>query len=102
MDEERHEPGCDLSAIALPSSLGQLTGLIPELHGADAMVDLRAVPRRAVRSSPTARGSMVGPPPEHVRRARASIKPKEPPGPPPRRVLERQTRWRGSRSVATS
>ena len=33
--------------------------LIPKLHGADATVDLRAVPRRAVRSSPmSARGSM--------------------------------------------
>ena len=107
-DEELHEPGSDLSSIALPSSLGGvLTGLIPELLGADAMVDLRAVPRRAVRTGQDSRGSMrppepVGPPPHHIRRDKPSVRPREPPGPPPRRILEQQAKHKAVAVTATN
>ena len=49
LDDEVHAPGGDLSAIALPGSLGLVRGLIPAVIAPDVTVDLREVPRRAMR-----------------------------------------------------
>ena len=83
-------PGDSFSGMSLPAALGTMTGLIPELQAPDVMIRMQPAPVRAKPLGAHRPAEPSDPPPWAKKPKKMPRQPpKECPGPPPARILQK-------------